>query len=233
MRKFLWILLPLALAACATPQREPASPAAPSPAAPPAAAAAPVASGEAWQVTGSHLAVRVYRDGPMQKLGHDHLITSGSLAGEIRLREPLADSRFTLRMPLDSLVVDDAAERARAGGVFTAPVPDKDREATRHNMLGERVLDAARQGELLLSSESISGGPENFVAQVRVSLAGAEHVLTVPLTVTVRDGRLVAHADLHLTHADLGLVPFTVALGALKVRDDFDVDLTVEAGRGT
>jgi len=41
------------------------------------------------------------------------------------------------------------------------------------------------------------------------------------------------HAVLHLAHADLGLEPFTVALGALKVRDDFDVDLTVEAGRGT
>jgi len=230
MRKFLWFLLPLALAACASPPREPASPAVP-PAA--AAPAAPAEAGESWRVTGSHLAVRVYRDGPMQKLGHDHLVTSGSLAGEIRLREPLAASRFTLRLPLDSLVVDDASERSRAGGVFAAPVPEKDREATRHNMLGERVLDAARQAELVLTSESISGGPADFEARVRVSLAGTEHVVTVPFTATVKDGQLVAHAILHLTHADLGLEPFTVALGVLKVRDDFDVDLTVEAGRGT
>jgi hypothetical protein len=228
MRKFLWSLLPLALAACAAPTREPAPAAAPA-----AAAAAPAAGGEAWQVTGSRLAVRVYRDGPMQKLGHNHLITSGSLVGEIRLREPLAASSFTLRLPLDSLVVDDAAERARAGGDFAAPVPEKDREATRLNMLGERVLDAARQREVLLAAESISGGPANFEAQVRVSLAGAEHMLAVPFTVTVADDRLVAHAELHLRHADLGLEPFTVALGALRVRDDFEVDLTVEARRGT
>ena len=231
MRKFLWILLPLALVACASPPRGPAPAAPPTTAAP--APAAPAAEGEAWQITGSHLAVRVYRDGPMQKIGHNHLITSDALAGEIRLREPLAASRFTLRLPLESLVVDDAAERARAGSEFAAPVPDKDREATRHNMLGERVLDAARQGELLLTAESISGGPEKFEAQVRISLAGSEHVIAVPFTATVRDGRLAAHALLHLTHADLGLEPFAVALGVLKVRDDFDVDLTVEAGRGT
>jgi hypothetical protein len=166
MRKFLWFLLPLALAACASPPREPASPAAP-PAA--AAPAVPAEEGEPWRVTGSHLEVRVYRDGPMQKLGHDHLVTSGSLAGEISLREPIAASRFTLRLPLASLVVDDPAARAHAGGEFAAPVPEKDREATRHNMLGERVLDAARQAELVLTSESIAGGPADFAARVRVS----------------------------------------------------------------
>lgn len=232
MRKFLWILLPLAVAACAAPPREPATPAAP-PAAPPPHASASTAGGEAWQVTGSHLAVRVYRDGPMQQLGHNHLITSRSIAGEVRLREPPAAPEFSLRVPLDSLVVDDATERSRAGAEFAAPVPDKDREATRRNMLGERVLDAARQGEMLLTAESVSGGPGSYEARVRVSLAGSEHVLAVPFTVTRADGRLVAHADLRLTHADLGLAPFTVALGALRVRDDFEVDLTVEARRGT
>ena len=231
MRKFLWSLLPLAVAACAAPPRgeEPAAPPAPVAEAPPA----PAAKAEAWQVTGSRLEVRVYRDGPMQKLGHNHLITSHQLAGEIELREPIAASRFALRLPLDSLEVDDPAARARAGGEFAAPVPEKDREATRHNMLGERVLDASRQGEMRLTAESISGGPGNLDAQVRVSFAGTEHVVAVPLTVTIADGRLVAHAELRLTHAELGLVPFTVALGALRVRDDFEVDLTVEARRGT
>jgi hypothetical protein len=129
--------------------------------------------------------------------------------------------------------VDDPGARAAAGGEFATPVPDKDRQATRHNMLGARVLDAARQGEMLLTAESVTGGPENYQAQVRVSLAGREHVLVVPFTVKLADGRLVAHASTHLTHADLGLVPFNVALGALKVRDEFEVDLTLEARRGS
>jgi len=228
MRRLLCILLPLAIAACAAPPRgqEPT---------PPAALESPVprASADVWQVTGSHLEVRVYRDGPMQKLGHDHLITSDRIVGEVEMREPLAASRFALRLPLDSLVVDDAAARSRAGGAFDAPVPEKDREATRHNMLGERLLDAARQGEILLTMESITGGPRNYEAQVRVSLAGHEHVLAVPFELTIDGGRLAARAELRLTHADLGLVPFAVALGALRVRDEFEVELTVEAGRRT
>jgi hypothetical protein len=226
MRRFLCVLLPLAIAACASPPRVEA------PASPPAREA-PAPGAAVWQVTDSRLEIRVYRDGPMQKLGHDHLIVSQRLVGEIELREPLAASRFALRVPLDSLVVDDEAARARAGGVFSAPVPHKDREATRRNMLGERLLDAARQGEILLAAVSISGGPGRYEARVRVSLAGREHVLAAPFTLTVAGGRLIARADLRLTHADLGLTPFSVALGALRVRDDFDVGLSVEARRRT
>lgn len=226
MRLALCMLLPLAVAACAAPPRGPA-PAGPDvPASP-----APASAAEGWQVTGSQLEVRVYRDGPMQALGHDHLITSTGLAGEIALREPLTDSRFVLRLPVDSLVVDDDAARARAGKPFAAPVPDKDRVATRRNLLGERVLDAARQDTILLTAESISGGPDGYEARVRVSLAGQEHVVTAPFTLTVDGGRMVAHADLRLTHAELGLEPFAVALGALRVRADFEVGLTVEARR--
>jgi hypothetical protein len=100
-------------------------------------------------------------------------------------------------------------------------------------MLGERLLDAARQGEILMTVESITGGPRNYEARVRVSLAGGEHVLKAPFELSIDGERLVARADLRLTHADLGLVPFAVALGALRVRDDFEVGLTVEARRGT
>ena len=58
-------------------------------------------------------------------------------------------------------------------------------------------------------------------------------MVAAPFTVTVEGDLLKAHADLHLTHADVGLVPFTVALGVLKVRDDFEVSVTLEARRGS
>jgi hypothetical protein len=231
MHKFPWSALAvIVLAACAAPQRGP-----PPPEPPPAAEApAPPAAGqESWTVVASQLAVRVYRDGPMQKLGHDHIVTSDALMGHIALGEPLATSSFDLSLPLESLVVDDEAARQAAGGIFAAPVPQKDREATRHNMMGAKLLDAASQDTIRLTSESISGDAGRFEARVRVSLAGHESVVSAPFSVTVAGGRLKAHADLRLTHADLGLQPFTVALGALRVREDFEVDLTLEARRGS
>ncbi len=110
----------------------------------------------------------------MQKLGHDHLITSDGLVGGIALGEPLTETRFDLRLPLESLVVDDEAARAAAGGAFAAPVPQKDRDATRHNMLGAKLLDAASQDTMRLTAVSITGDPGHYEARVRVSLAGRE-----------------------------------------------------------
>ena len=233
MHKFLWTLLPaIALAACAAPPRGQTPPAAE----PPVAAAMPAErapTGQAWTVVASQLAVRVYRDGPMQKLGHDHLITSEGLVGGIALGEPLTETRFDLRLPLESLVVDDDSARAAAGGVFATPVPQKDRDATRLNMLGAKILDAASQDTMRLTAVSLTGGSGHYEARVRVSLAGRESEVSAPFSVTVEGDHLKAHAAFRLTHADLGLEPFTVALGALRVRGDFDVDLTLEARRGS
>lgn len=228
MRKFLWPLMLLVAGCAVPPQQPPAAPPAGVP--PPAAAAIPY---ESWILVSSHLEVRVYRDGPMQKLGHNHLISSDAVEGSIELRKPLTKSGFDLRLPLESLVVDDASARDGAGGDFANPVPQKDRDATRRNMLGESVLDAASQAVLRLTAEELSGEPGSYQARVRVALRGGERVISVPFTVNIEGGRLSAHANFRLTHADLGLVPFTVALGALRVRDDFEVNLRLEARRAS
>jgi hypothetical protein len=226
MRKFLWPMVVL-LAGCAAPPRGEA----PEAAAP--AEAEKAAPHESWKVVASHLAVRVYRDGPMQKLGHNHLITSDALEGEIMLREPLAQTGFDIRLPLESLVVDDTDARTTVGGEFAAPVPPKDRDATRRNLLGDKLLDVARQDAIRLTAEEISGEPGNYQARVRVSLRGEEHVIAAPFTVTIDGNTLKARAAFSLTHADIGLLPFTVGLGVLKVRDEFEVDLRLEARRGS
>lgn len=226
MRKFLVPIL-LLLGACAAP---PVSPPLPAPAAP----APSTGPAETWDVVRSSLEVRVYRDGPMAQFGHNHLITSNGLAGHINLREPRTASGFRLELPIESLAVDDAAARATAGEDFAASVPAKDREGTRRNLLGGEVLDAARQPVVVLSADAISGGPDNYTARVRVALRGEEHLIDVPLTLEETDGeRLLIHASLRLRHADLGLVPFTAAMGALRVRDDFEIDCRLEARPAT
>ncbi len=223
MRKFLLAVAALA-AGCAAPPPAPPPPAAPAG----QVAATPF---EAWEVISSALEIRVYRDGPMARLGHNHLITSHSISGRLELREPRARSGFTLALPLDSLVVDDAAARAQAGPDFAAPVPEADRAGTAKNLLGPKMLDAALQPVLRLSADALEGGPEEFVAKVRVTLRGEERVVPMPLTVRFDGDRVFVHAHAVLRHADLGLVPFTVAKGVLSVRDDIAIDLRLEARR--
>lgn len=224
MRKFLIALLAL-LSGCALP------PKALPPAAPSVPVVAPSGPYERYEIVTSRVEVRVYRDGPMATLGHNHLISSDALGGTIELREPLRDSRFTLELPLSSLVVDDPASRATSGTEFAKEVPQADRESTRDNMLGSSVLDAARQPVLRLMAEGLEGGPTEFLARVRVGLRGEERIIGIPLSVQIDGDRLSVHASFKLHHADLGLTPFTVALGAVRVRDDVEVECRLEAKR--
>jgi hypothetical protein len=188
---------------------------------------------QAYEVVSSRVELRVYRDGPMASLGHNHVITSDALTGTIQLREPVGDSGFSLVLPLASLVVDDPAARSTAGPDFAKEVPQADRDATRRNMLGAALLDAERQPLLRLTAQGMEGGPVDYIAQLRVGLRGEERIVRVPLSVRVNGKRLSAHAGFKLHHADLGLTPFTVAFGMLRVRDDFDVDCSLEAKRNT
>lgn len=225
MRKFLPFVLALS-AGCAAPPQVP-------PAAPPPPRAAESLPHEAWEVVSSRLEVRVYRDGPMQQLGHNHVITSDALDGMIELRDPRLRTGFTLELPLASLVVDDPTVRAAAGAEFVTPVPEKDRAGTVRNLLGPAVLDATRQPVLHLTADGISGGPADYIARVRVGLRGEQRVIDVPLTVSFEGDRLRIHASVSLRHADLGLAPFSVALGALRVRDDIEINCRLEARRAT
>ena len=222
MRKFLIALLAL-VCSCALP------PKVPPPAAPSAPVTAPSGPYERYEVASSRVEIRVYRDGPMAQLGHNHLISSDALAGTIDLRDPASDSRFMFELPLASLVVDEPVARAASGAEFAKEVPQADREGTRHNMLGSSVLDAALQPVLRLTVESLEGGPTEFLARVRVGIRGEERIINVPLTMQTHDGQISAHANFKLHHADLGLTPFTVALGALRVRDEFEIDCRLEA----
>lgn len=227
MQRFLPIVL-LLLAGCAAPTREPAPPAGPAPAE--GVAALPF---ERWDVTSSRLEIRVYREGPMQKLGHNHVIVSEALDGIVKFRDPFAQSGFELTLPLESLAVDDPAARSAAGADFVAPLPEKDRDATRRNLLGDEVLAVARQDVLRLTADGMTGTPGAHETRVHVSFRGEEHTVAVPFAVGVEGGRLAAEASFSLTHADLGLKPFTVALGALRVRDDIEIRLQLEARRGS
>ena len=224
MRKFLITLLALA-SGCALP------PQAPTPAAPPPTVAAPSGPFERYEVVASHVEIRAYRDGPMATLGHNHVISSDALTGTIELRDPASDTRFKFELPLASLVVDDPAARSKAGADFAKEVLQADREGTKHNMLGSSVLDAARQPALKLTAESLKGGPEEFQARIRVGLRGEERIIDVPLSVQISDGKIGVHASFKLRHADLGLTPFTVALGALRVRDEIEIDCRIDAER--
>ena len=86
----------------------------------------------------SLVTVYVYRDGPLARLGHDHVVASRDVRGFAAAPTDPARARADLRMPVATLIVDAADLRAAAG--FESEPAADDIAGTRENML--KSLDA-------------------------------------------------------------------------------------------
>ncbi len=215
-----WLAL-VVLTGCAAPQR---------PAVPPPEELPP-AAGIPYQVVAAELVLRVYRDGPLARFGHNHIIASTGLTGTVLLREPLEMSSLVIELPLESLVVDEPERRRAAGEDFAPDVPEADRAATRANMLGEQLLNAAAFPVITVRADALAAVERGYRVQGRVTLAGRTVGLELPAELTFDGDRLQASGELVLSHAELGLKPFSVAMGALRVRDDIGVSYRFTAER--
>ena len=65
--------------------------------------------------------------------------------------------------------------------------------------------------------------------KVRVELLGRSVELTVPTEVSVEPERVEARGEFELTHADLGMQPFTVMMGALQVGEKLSFSYRIVA----
>ena len=84
------------------------------------------------------------------------------------------------------------------------------------------MLDAARYPRIGL--EGVAGRDrDGFVAHGEVRIRDRTFALEVPVALTTAPGELVVHGGFSVTHAALGLVPFSAGLGALKVREDLAI----------
>ena len=176
----------------------------------------------------SWLRIYVYRAGLLSRLGHDHLISTAALAGDLTyVPPPSMAAAFTLHIPVASLVVDDPEQRQAVGGKFAGPVAAEDREGTRHNMLSGKVLDAERYPVIEIGGRWLDGNPTHGTVAVGVRLRGAERRLTVPVDIH-RDGdRLQVTGHVHVLQTDFDIVPLSVLGGMLQVADGMDVHFSL------
>jgi polyisoprenoid-binding protein YceI len=213
-------LLAMLSAGCGAPESRQSAPNAPlSSANLPAMAAAPYRIDS----TRSELRILVYRAGPMAMLGHNHVIANRALGGWVRYAGKVAEASFALTVPDAGFVVDDDAMRREEGADFAEETPQDAKSGTLRNMQSAALLDAAQFPEITVRSVAITGAAGEFTATVAVSVAGHESRLDVPFTVDTSPGRVTASGELWVRQSALGLTPFSVMLGALRVQDDIRV----------
>lgn len=229
-RTGLLLCLCLSLAACPRPVQPPA----PAPSVPPTAPSAPpaeVPGATNYRIDSqaSALHILVYRGGTFAKLGHNHVMSSKSMTGRVWMHRQAAQSGFEIAFPVADLIVDDPDARRAAGSEFPLEIPDADKQGTRKNMLRTEVLDAENYPRVEVKSVKIEGALPDLQVTARITIKQTSRDLIVPVKVTESGDRLSATGEFAIQQTDFGMKPFSVAMGALEVKDRLDVRFTVVA----
>jgi len=156
-------------------------------------------------------------------LGHNHVIVNRTLGGWVRYAGTVPEASFALTVPDAGFVIDDDGARREEGADFAEETPEEAKSGTMRNMQSPAVLDSAQFPDITVRSVMVTGARGEFTATVAVSVAGHESTLEVPFTLEMSPGRLIASGALWVRQSALGLTPFSVLLGALRVRDDMRV----------
>ncbi len=172
---------------------------------------------------GTELLLLVFRAGPLARLGHNHAITSQDESGTAWISRDGLSAGFDLRLPVERMLVDDPAARARAGTEFAAAVPDDAREGTRRNMLRAEVLDAASYPEIRLQAQGLAAIAGSQTVPVVVTLKDSARTLQVPVELSLTATAVAARGTLRVRQSDFGIVPFSVGGGAIQVADEIEV----------
>ena len=130
---------------------------------------------------------------------------------------------------MSTLVVDDPAARAAAGPDFEGSVPDSARDGTKKNLLRAEVLDAAQFPDVTVRAGGLGGTWQDPVAQADVTLKGVTRRVEVPLDLADAGGTLTARGTFRLRQTEFGMVPFSVAGGAIQVADEIVLGFEIVA----
>lgn len=179
----------------------------------------------------SLLQLYVYRAGALARLGHNHVVASRDLEGTIWYRDRQGRSAFRISLPVAELTVDEPALREAAGDDFPGEIPAEDIEGTRGNLLGEAVLDADAHPDITAELVAVQDAGDELTATAAVTLRGQRRLLDFPVQLSVEGERLVATGETTVSHAELGLQPFSVMGGALSVAEEMGVRYRIVARR--
>jgi len=181
----------------------------------------------------SWLRVLAYPDGPLKRFGHHHVISHNDLSGAVQVAPNPLDSMITLSLAVADFVVDDPDLRALEGENFEKEVKQKDKDGTKSNMLGEKLLSGEQFPIIQIQSDAIEGSLDDANIVATVSVKGMQQAVKFPARIELTDDSFVASGQLEITHGELGLSPFKAAGGALSVRDLLILKYEISGSRAT
>jgi polyisoprenoid-binding protein YceI len=167
----------------------------------------------------SRIEIRVFRGGLLGGFGDNHVVMLGTFSGTA---EASGGSPWRVHVLGDSgslRVVDPGASTST-------------REQVQQTMLGATVLDASRYKIIELQSRSLAPGESDrsWRMLADITLHGVTRQEEFPLRWEQEAGRLQVRGSRKLLLRDFGIQPPRVAMGTIKVRDEFELvyDITLQ-----
>lgn len=150
------------------------------------------------------ITIYTYKEGLLSRLAHDLRLTVNTYA------VTLAEGHITATMDPTSIRVDGAVHQ---GALDERTLSDSDRKKI-ENTLVQDVLRCRQYPEIRYEGAVIHDGNGRFTARGKLSLAGREVELEIPITLRDR-----VRGDLEIVPSRWGIAPFRAMAGALKVQD--------------
>jgi polyisoprenoid-binding protein YceI len=166
----------------------------------------------------AHLFVRTRREGFAARVGHDLRIEVTRWSGEIDNPGDLATTRLTVRIELDSFAV-----REGTGGV--KPLSASDRAEIDGNI--RKVLASGKGDSATFTSTKINPDKDGGSVDGTLRLKGVER----PVRLLVRGGEGKYRGTASLVQSQFGIKPYSTFLGALKLRDEVEIEFDVDLGK--
>lgn len=221
------LFLAALLAACTQELRAP--PQAPSAASHPA----DLKGATLYRISGadSSLHVLVYRGGTLASLGHNHVVSSHDVSGYVWRHTDSARTGFEIAVPVAGLIVDDDEARRAEGADFPVNVSDEAKLATRRNLLSAALLDVEHFPRVFIRSLDVSGAPDAPQVAAALTIKDATRHIVLPVLLQAGGDSLRIRGEFSIAQSDFGIKPYSVALGALQVRDELRIKFELVARR--
>lgn len=179
----------------------------------------------------STITLRVYRDGPLARFGHNHVIAVTQLQGSVFREADILQSDVELSFPVAGMIVDSPDDRAKAGADFPGVLPAEAVAGTRQHMLGPQLLAAEQYSHIALHTVAVSGQWPELQLLVEINLRKFTSQLVLPVHMTELENILIADGTTKLSQVQMGLQPYSVLGGGLRVSDNIDVQFHIVAAQ--
>lgn len=169
---------------------------------------------------------RVYVFVGKSGLGHEHGVEGRVKSGKIAI--PAVQSAGEIQFDIASFTADTAAARSYVG--LSGSVSESTAQAVNKNMLGPKVLDAARFPTATFKVDTAQPlkkkkpqDADRFQLDGEFTLHGVTRKIRVIAEQTAEEGMNRLRGGFTVRQTDYGITPYSQALGAVGVADELKI----------